>query len=120
MKNSTVQIAIAVILTVLLLALGDLFPFWMPTMNEMAVLLVITLLLIVWSGFIMKEKPHDEREALHTMYAGRVAYLAGLGALTIALITQGIDYAIDPWIIVVLIVMVVSKVCARLYLERYK
>ncbi len=120
MKNNSIQIAIAVILTVLLLALGDLFPFWMPTMNEMAILLVITLLLIVWAGFIMKENAHDEREVLHKMHAGRFAYLSGIGVLTVALVSQGIAHTIDPWITVALIVMVITKIGARIYSEKYK
>ena len=118
MKN-VVQISIAGVLIILLLTLADLVPFWMPNMGQMAVLTVVSVLLLVWAGFVMQETSGDERELVHRMNAGRVAYLSGLGSLTIALIVQGLAHTIDPWVAGTLAVMVVSKLVARTYAERY-
>lgn len=120
MKNNTIQISVALVLVALLLTLADLIPFWMPDMAQMLVLLVACTLLLVWAGFVMYEKNGDERELAHRMNAGRVAYLSGVGILTVALIAQGLAHAIDPWIAVALGVMVVSKLGARLYIDTYR
>ncbi len=119
MKNNTIEIVVALVLVVLLLALADLIPFWMPDMAQMLALLGACSLLLIWAGFVMYEKSGDERELQHRMNAGRVAYLSGIGTLTLALIIQGLSHAIDPWIAVTLGVMVISKLCARLFADTY-
>jgi predicted ABC-type exoprotein transport system permease subunit len=118
MNNNTLQIVIAVLLGFLLLVLGDLIPFWMPGMTEMIALLCVVLLLTIWAGFVMYEHARDERDEVNKMHAGRVAYLSGIGTLTLALLVQGISHTIDPWITVSLAVMVISKLLARMYTER--
>jgi hypothetical protein len=118
--NRPIHLIVALIVVFMLLALGDALPFWMPTMNEMVALTGATCLLTVWAGFVLLESRGDEREMVHRMDAGRVAYLAGLGVLMLALVQQGFAHAIDPWILVALGVMVVSKIAARHYFEWYK
>jgi uncharacterized membrane protein len=117
MSKKYFHIVVAAILTFLLLALADLIPFWMPMMGEMVALLLVVVLLILWAGFVLQENAQDEREVLLKMNAGRTAYLSGLGFLMLALIVQGINHVIDPWIAGALAVMVVSKLATRLYLE---
>lgn len=120
MKNNYVHIFLAVVLSGLLLLLTDPFMFWMPSMFAMTVLFIAVVFLGVWTGFIMKEEARDEREALHRMHSGRVAYLSGLFVLTAALVVQGFAHDVDPWIAAALWVMVVSKLIARLYFEKYQ
>jgi hypothetical protein len=74
----------------------------------------------VWVGFVMYEQAHDEREALHKMHAGRIAYLSGIAVLTVALMVQGFAHDIDPWISIALGVMVIAKLGARFYSEEYQ
>ena len=118
MNNKTLHIGVALTLVFFLLALADVLPFWMPDMNEMIVLLIVALLMLTWTAFVMYEGASDEREVMLRMHAGRVAYLSGICVLLIALIVQGFTHMIDPWIMVALGVMVVSKLCARLFLDR--
>jgi Ca2+/Na+ antiporter len=120
MKNNIIHILLAVILTGLLFMLTDPFMFWMPSMVAMTVLFVAVVFVGIWTGFIMKEKVRDERELMHRMYSGRVAYLLGLFVLTLALVVQGFSHHVDPWIAGTLWVMVISKLIARLYFEKYK
>ena len=117
MNKKYLHILVAVVLAFFLLTLADLVPFWMPMMGEMMVLLLVVILLLVWAGFVMQETAHDEREVLLKMKSGRVAYLSGLGVLMLALVMQGIQHAIDPWIAVTLAVMVITKLVTRLYEE---
>lgn len=107
----------ALLLSFVLMVLADLVPFWMPMMGEMLALLLVTVLMLVWAGFVMQETARDEREVQLKMKSGRIAYLSGLGVLTLALIVQGLSHAIDPWITLALAVMVLAKLLARVFEE---
>jgi hypothetical protein len=117
MNKTFLHSTVATLIAFFLLVLADLVPFWMPMMGEMVALLVVTVLLLVWAGFIMLETAADEREVQLKVQSGRVAYLAGLGVLMVALVVQGLAHAIDPWIPIALAAMVLAKIGARLYLE---
>lgn len=117
MNKKYLYITVAAVLAFFLLTLADLVPFWMPMMGEMTALLLVVILLLIWAGFVMQENAHDEREVLLKMKSARVAYLSGLAVLMLALVVQGIEHAIDPWIAIALAVMVVTKLFIRLYEE---
>ncbi|MDP3965482.1 MAG: hypothetical protein Q8Q13_01655 [bacterium] len=120
MANKLFHITTAVVLVMLLVLLSDPFMLWMPAQAQTAALLGAAILACLWAGFVMYESAHDEREAIHKMHAGRVAYLTGIAILTLALVFQGLAHDIDPWVSAALAAMVISKLAARLYLERYK
>lgn len=86
----------------------------------MTALLFVTILVVLWAGFVVYEQTSDERELVHKLKAGRVAYLSGLAVLTLALIVQGLTHSIDVWITITLGVMVISKLATRLYSETYQ
>ncbi len=112
------EYATAMLLVVLLVLIGNPFMFWMPSMLTTSVLLVIAVLVLVYAGFILKENGGDEREMLHRMLASRAAYLAGIAALTVALLVQGLVYQIDPWIAGTLALMIVVKVATRTWADK--
>ncbi len=120
MKNNIFQICISIVLVFLLFMLTDPFMFWMPDMMTLLVLLLVTVLVAVFSGFIMYEKVVDEREVLHRMYADRTAYLSGIFILTLAVFVQGLNHSIDLWVTVALGLMILVKVFTRFYLDLYK
>lgn len=120
MVNKLFHISTALLLVGLLTLLSDPFMLWMPGFAQMTALLGAATLACVWAGFVMYERSQDEREVLHKMHAGRVAYLSGIAVLTIALIVQGFAHDIDPWISIALGLMVISKLIARFYSERYR
>ncbi len=120
MKNNFKQTILGLILVILLVLISDPFMWWMPPMGEMVVLILLTVAVCVWAGLVFKESSGDERELVHQGAAGRAAYLAGLGLLTVALLVQGFNHQIDGWITLTLGVMVVVKLGARFYLERNK
>ena len=115
--NKSFHIALALLILFFLLVLADLIPFWMPMMGEMLALLVVTVLLLVWAGFVLKEHAQDEREVVLKMKSGRIAYLSGMGVLLLALVVQGLEHAIDPWITFALAVMVLAKLVTRFFLD---
>ena len=119
MKNNLLHICTALFLVALLFVLTDPFMYWMPPMAATVALVLAAVLLLVWAGFVMYESAGDEREAMHRMNAGRVAYLAGIAVLTIALLVQGFSHEIDPWIAGALGVMVLSKLGARLFYDSH-
>lgn len=117
MNKTHLHIIVGSVLVFFLVTLADLVPFWMPMMGEMVALLLVSVLMLVWVGFVMQEQAQDEREVLLKMHSGRVAYLSGLGVLMVALVVQGLSHSIDPWIAGALAVMVAAKLLTRLYLE---
>ena len=120
MNNNFIFVGVTVVLVFLLLALGDFLPFWMPDMDEMLVLLAVTLLVTFWTGFIFYERAYDEREIVHRLHAGRIAYASGVAVLTIGLCFQGLADAIDPWLLLALGTMVVTKMIVRLFFDTYR
>lgn len=110
--------SLTIIITFCLLVLADLVPFWMPMMGELVALVGVTVLLLVWAGLVVSESAHDEREIVIASRSGRVAYMAGLLVLVVALVVQGWLHMIDPWVPIALAVMVSAKLLARLYLDR--
>jgi len=120
MANKLFHISTAVVLVGLLTLLSDPFMLWMPAPAQMAALLGVVVLAYVWAGFVMYERTTDEREALHRMNAGRMAYLSGIAVLTIALVTQGFAHDIDPWISIALGTMVIVKLGSRFYSDKYQ
>ena len=118
MQKEIIHTGIALVVIFFLVVLADLVPFWMPMMGEMVVLLIVTVCLLVWVAFIFAERAADEREVVLVMKSGRVAYVAGLLVLLLALILQVFSHAVDPWVPITLAVMVGSKVISRLYFER--
>lgn len=121
MKNNKItHISIAVALVVFLVLLTDPFMLWMPMGAQMVALLCAATLGAVWAGFVMYEDAPDEREVVHRMNAGRMAYLSGIVILTVALAVQGLAHDIDPWISLALGTMVVVKLASRFYSEWYQ
>lgn len=117
--NNIVQYVVAVVLVAALFALFDPFMYWMPDMLEMATLVVVFALTVIWIGLVAREEDGDEREILHRMYAGRVAYLSGIIILTLALVVQGLSHVVDPWVPCALVVMIISKLGTRWYSDRF-
>jgi hypothetical protein len=117
MNKTIVHTGVALLIGFFLLVIADLIPFWMPMMGELVALVCVTVLLLVWASFIVSETAVDEREVQLKIQSGRVAYLAGLGVLLLALVVQGLMHTVDPWIPAALATMVLAKHFARLYLE---
>ena len=88
------------------------------TVNSLLILGFIVAFL-TFAAFVLKEKSKDEREELHILKAGRISYLSGVGILVIGIILQALKHEVDPWLVIAICVMVLSKIFSRIY-SRFK
>ena len=118
MKNKNIkEISIAVILLVLLLVLLNPLHFWMPSMMVLALLVAALVAAGFFAAFILNEKAIDEREDVHRALAGRAAYLSGSAVLILGILVQSVSHAVDPWLFIALVAMIVSKIAVRLHAD---
>ena len=121
MNNFKQEIAVTVIFLLVLLVLLNPLGLYMPTELIYIILGSILVLFGVYASLILKESPQDEREELHLYIANRFAYIYGSLALVVGIIYQGItDAHIDPWLLLVLAVLVVSKMLSLLHSAKMK
>lgn len=119
MKNNIKEITVSAILVTLLVLILNPFSFWMPDMAHMVVLALLVASFGIFASFILNENMGDERDGVHRMFAGRVAFLSGATVLIAGILVQGLSDNIDLWLIVALVVMVVAKITARIYGQKY-
>lgn len=85
--------------------------------ESMVSIMIVTIIIafLAFAAFLLKEQSSDEREAIHVLTAGRISYLAGVGALILGIIIQGLKHEIDAWLVISLCVMVFTKLLSRIY-----
>lgn len=118
--NHLLEIISALVFSGIALLLLNPFGLWMPTMMHMSLLAIGVVAFGVFALLILREGQGDEREDLHRMRAGRVAFLTGSSILLVATIVQSFAHAVDPWIVAALLGMVVAKVGARVWSALYR
>jgi hypothetical protein len=107
------------VLSILLLVFGFLLinPSGMLMSNTMH-LTVYGLLLIctgLFTGLVVHESVHDERELDHKNRSGRFGYTLGIIVLLLGITWQTIHMPYDPWLLIALIAMIIGKVGARIF-----
>lgn len=110
---------VAVALVVVLVWFVNPFHFWMTDAFHMSLLGVIVALFAVFAMFLWREDVADEREEMHRSIATRFAYAAGGGVLLVGIVVQALSHAVDPWMPLALVGMVLAKIAGRWYAERY-
>lgn len=116
MRNNFIQeIAISLILIILSVLFLNPFNFWMPTALLMMMVLGLIVVFVIFAGFIWRENSRDEREGFHRMMAGRFAFLAGAAILVIGIIAQSLRHTLDPWLVLVLGAMILTKIIGLIY-----
>jgi hypothetical protein len=114
-------------MTELILALGTailavlvLNPFnvFMPGMLAMLILAALFVIFCIFAVYIVSEKAGDEREEAHRASAGRAAFLVGAGVLVAGIIIEDLAHALDPWLVIALIGMILAKIVARSYVDK--
>lgn len=118
MKNNIKETIVTLGLIVIAVLLLNPFHFWMPDMMVMSMLAIALVLFAIFASFVLREKSIDERDDQHRTLAGRNAFLAGSATLILGIIVQGYSHAVDPWLVVALIVMVVTKIGTRMWSDR--
>lgn len=118
MKNNLLETLVAICLIILAILLLNPFHFWMPDMVVMCMLAFALGLFGVFASFILRESIVDERDAVHRTLAGRNAFLAGSGVLTLAIVIQGYTHSVDPWLVITLVAMIVVKILTRVWSDK--
>ena len=116
MKNNIFQESIISVILIVLLALFiNPFNFWMPNSIHMMMILVFAIVFILFASLVWKENSKDEREGLHKMIAGRIAFLTGTILLVLGIIIQSINHEIDNWLVFTLGAMILAKIFGHIY-----
>ncbi|CAN5140976.1 hypothetical protein BH11PAT3_BH11PAT3_3570 [soil metagenome] len=116
MKNNLIiEGIISSALVLLAILLLNPFNFWMPNMMHMVMLALTLVIFAIFAIFILREKIQDERDSVHRMLSGRVAFLTGSTLLILAIVVQSLEDTVDVWLVIVLVAMVLSKLITRIY-----
>jgi L-asparagine transporter-like permease len=114
-KNYLIELIVPFLLIAVLalfLSPADLF---MP-MSQIAMLgVLLTVVFLIFAGFIWNEKAKDERESSHIQSAGRYSFLTGLIIAISGILWGSLAHNIDPWLVFTAIGMILTKVFFRLY-----
>jgi hypothetical protein len=113
--SAVAEFVIAAVLIALAVFVLNPMNFWMPDMIAKAAVVGIFVAFAVFAALVWRERPTDEREAVHQSAAGRVAYLAGTAVLALGVALQATAHAVDGWLVSALVVMVIAKIAARLW-----
>ncbi len=116
MRNNFLQeIFVSLALIVLLVLFLNPFDFWMP--NTLLIMMIAGLIVVfaLFANFIWRENAKDEREGLHKMMAGRIAFLAGTALLVIGIIVQSFEHELDFWLVFTLGTMILAKIIGIIY-----
>jgi len=82
---------------------------WMPQTAVYMFLGGLFVVVAVYAGLILKEKPKDEREEKLRSSAGRTGFIAGIVVLSVAVAFQSLNSHPDLWLIGALAAMIISK-----------
>ncbi|MEK7579283.1 MAG: hypothetical protein AAB460_02000 [Patescibacteria group bacterium] len=118
MRNNLLETLVTACLIALAILLLNPFQFWMPDVVVICLLAVTLGLFGIFASFILRERVADEREGLHRTLAGRNAFLAGSGVLTLAIVVQGYTHSVDPWLVIALVAMIIVKILTRIWSDK--
>lgn len=118
MKRIRSETLFVAVLAALLLALVNPLGFWMPEQFEMICTVLVFIFFVLFSVYLLREKPKDEREELHLFIATRFAYLLGSGILVIGIIVQLKMHHLTFWLPLSLGAMLIGKLIGRYYAEK--
>ena len=119
MKNKFLtEISISAILIILLTLLLDPFMLLMTTPIQMMMIAGVLIFFVSFCAFVWRENTKDERERFHKHIASRLAYLSGSAILIVGVIFQSLNHALDPWLVIALIVIILAKIIGAIYAEK--
>lgn len=109
------ELVVSLLLLVLVLLLVNPLPFFMPDPMLKALIAGLVVAFGLYASFILGEQAHDEREQLHRMFAGRIAFLAGASVLVVGIVVQALRHDVDRWLVLTLAAMILGKLAGLRY-----
>lgn len=107
-----IEITIGMAVLILGLILLNPMNIFMPDMVTMLLIGIFFALFAAFAVFIWRERALDEREELHRMLSGRIAYLAASAILVLGIGMQTFTHHVDPWLVAALAGAVLAKIAA--------
>ena len=114
-NNLTQEIILATVLAVLAITLLEPFGLFMTDMQTLSVSAVLFIGLGLFATLMFREEASDEREELHRMRSDRLAFLLGATAVVSAIAWSVSEHQNPKLLILTLLVMIVSKIGARIW-----
>jgi len=118
MKNNLTETIVTACIVALAITILNPLNLWMPNMVVMCILVIILGLFAFFASFVLRENNYDEREEGHRALAGRNAFLVGAGLLTLGIVVQGYTDTVDPWLVIAMIAMIVTKLVTRVWSDK--
>jgi hypothetical protein len=109
------EIILSFVFLVLLAACVDPFHLLMPTPLQMIALSLLIVAGLVLAGLVYRERPRDEREALHVARSSRGGYITGVIGLVAVVSYTTARGATDKGAMVVLGAMVIARLLVLLW-----
>lgn len=104
------EISLSLLLLTLLFLLFDPFHLLMLTSMQMLILCFLVVASLLYSIFLFRATPADEREQLHVFVASRLGFLTGALVLTIAIVFEKLAHHSVTWLLLALAGMVIGKI----------
>lgn len=117
-RSALIDTIVSLVLIGLLVLVLDPLAAWMPSSMQMAVIAVFVVACGLWLALLWRERPRDEREQAHSALAGRWAFFTGSSVIAIGILWQAMQHAVDSWLVVALVGMVLAKIAARRLADR--
>jgi hypothetical protein len=114
-----IETILSVVFVILLAVCVDPLHLLMPTPLQMAALVALILAAVVYAGLLFRERPRDEREAVHLTRSSRGGYFLGIVGLSAIIVYQLIaGREVSKAVVAVLAGMVIVKLVLLLWHRR--
>ena len=115
MNKTIIKELIALLLIMLAVAF---FYASLAPMSYIVCYIVVVLMFLVFIFGIIRAKDGDEREAQHRVMAADAGFIAAGVAVLVAIAFETVNgHSVDPWLFLILIVMLATRLIVRVYLN---
>lgn len=113
------ELLIPTVVVIAAVAFLDPFMVLMPGMLVYMALGLLFVAFISYALLIFNETAYDEREEVHRAFAGRIAYITGVGVLVLGIMYQVLVlHTIDGILVIALAAMTIAKYVSVVYAKR--
>ena len=109
------ELIISLLLILLVVFFINPFDLLMPHVLHPFMVPFLTVLFIIFAGFLWMETPGDEREQSHKFMASRFAYFAVICTLIVGVVFQSFTSSVDPFLVIGICVALIAKILGLIY-----
>lgn len=109
------EIVISMLLFVILILFINPFNLLMPHILHPFMVPFLMVLFIIFTAFLWKEMPGDEREQSHKLLASRFSYFAIMATLIFSVIFESFRGEVDPFLIISICIGLIVKIIGLIY-----